>query len=313
MKSELDNEELVRRFLLGELSEPERAEIEDRFLADDPFFQEILIGEDDLMDAYVRGELPAAESELFERCCLSTQHGRQRVEFARTLFNSLSGKTDTIVTAREQNATNSSWWRSLFGKFINRPALGFALAAALAVIVTGGLWLLLEKGRSRPLPAQAGRTTVSVEQPHESPLPMTAAEQEPSQPEKEIPKPAPSPETPPKTVATVTTFQLLPGMTRGEGGANSLVLPGRTTTVRLRLVLEGETYKQYRATLSTAEGKKLWGRVITKGISNKSASLTLMLPANLLNNGDYILELGGANQNGKWESVADYSFRVVKI
>jgi hypothetical protein len=171
LKSELDNEELVKRFLLGALSESERAEVEDRFLANDPFFQGILIGEDDLMDAYVRNELPTAERAIFERCCLSTELRRQRIEFARTLFNSLSDKTDAALTVREPNATNSSWWPSFFGKFIfNRPALGLALAAALLVVLLGGLWLLLDKGRTRPLPQQeqVAGTRAPVEQPLES-------------------------------------------------------------------------------------------------------------------------------------------------
>jgi hypothetical protein len=113
-------------------------------------------------------------------------------------------------------------------------------------------------------------------------------------------------------VAVVATFTLLPGTTRGSGEANSVVLPGGATTVRLRLVLDGETYKQYRATLSTAESKELWRRVVSDLVSLKSASLTLSLPAKIFESGDYILELSGANQNGKWESVTDYSFRVVK-
>jgi hypothetical protein len=64
--------------------------------------------------------------------------------------------------------------------------------------------------------------------------------------------------------------------------------------------------------LSTADGRKLWGRALTKGISSKSGKLTLSLPAALLRNGDYVLDLSGAKSDGKWESAADYSFRVVK-
>ncbi len=140
-------------------------------------------------------------------------------------------------------------------------------------------------------------------------------EQEQPQREKETSSSAPSRETPIKTSPTsavVATFTLVPGMVRGENGAGSLILPDGTTDVRLRLTLESEDYKQYRAALSTAEGRKLWGRVITRGTSKKSDNLMLSLPANLLRSGDYVVELSGANSDGKWESVADYSFRVVR-
>jgi hypothetical protein len=38
----------------------------------------------------------------------------------------------------------------------------------------------------------------------------------------------------------------------------------------------------------------------------------LRLPARLLKNGDYVLEIGGTNADGVWQSVADYTFRIVK-
>lgn len=306
----------MKRFLLGDLSESERAEVEDRFLANADFFQELLIGEDDLIDAYVRSELPAPERALFERCCLATQHGRQRVEFARTLFNSISSKTETVVTTLEQDKT-VSWWRSFFGKFFgNRPALSFTLAAALLVVVIGGLWLLIEKARTRftSEPEQARQTTTPSAPPNVStPLPTnTPLEQEQVRRENETSDSAPSRETPKKALPVVATFTLQPGMVRGESGSSPLALSNGATEVRLQLMLESEDYKQYRATLSTAEGRKIWGHVVTKGASNKSANLTLSLPADLLKSGDYVLDLSGANADGKWESVADYSFRVVR-
>jgi hypothetical protein len=110
----------------------------------------------------------------------------------------------------------------------------------------------------------------------------------------------------------IATFTLLPGLVRGESSAGALVLPAGATEVRLRLTLEGETYKTYRATLSTPEGMKVWSRDVTKGRTLKSAYLTLGVPAELLKGGDYVLDLNGANADGGWESVADYAFRIVK-
>jgi hypothetical protein len=321
LKSELDNDELAQRFLLGNLSESERTEVEDRFFANDDFFQELLIGEDDLIDAYVRGELPAAERALFERCCLPTQTGRERVEFAKALFKSVSidDPAAAAVGAMRREAdrkVSQSRWRSLFDAFANRrPALSFALAAALLVIVLGGLWLLTNRGRTRSGQEEVRTTQPTPVTPHESSTPIEIAEQQQPASDDKNSNLTPPKETPKRTVVispVIATFTLLPGMVRDESGTTPFVLPGSATEVRLQVMLEGEGYKQYRATLSTADGRKLWGRVVTKGASSKSGNLTLSLPADLLRNGDYVLDLSGANAYGKWESAADYSFRVVK-
>jgi hypothetical protein len=313
LKSELDKEELVKRFLLGDLSESERAELEDRFLASDEFFQELLIGEDDLIDAYVRGELSETERALFERNYSITQQGRWRVEFAGTLYTSTSGKPETVGTAREQNKA-ASWRRSLFGMFAaRRPTLAFMLAAALAVVVFGGMWFLIERMRHRrPVPQQAqSEQTAATGQSQESTPPLTATGQEPSPQEKETPMPAASQATPKRAVAATATFTLLPGMVRGEGGSQ-INLPAGTAEVRLRLGMEDAAYNKYRATLYTPEGKQLWSRVVATQPSIKSAYITVSFPAALLKGGDYVMAVSGADVDGKWESVADYSFRVVK-
>jgi hypothetical protein len=318
LKSEFDNDELVQRFLLGNLSESERAELEDRFFANDDFFQELLIGEDDLIDAYVRGELPAAEGSLFERCCLSTQAGRERVEFSRALFRSVSGDDPIALGAMAREADRNvahSWWRSLFDGFANRrPALNFTLAAALLVVVLGGLWLLANRGRTRTAREEARTKHAPTVTPRDSSPSVETAEQQPASGD-ENSNPTPPKGTPQKPVPSspmIATITLQPGMVRDEGGAAPLLLTGRATKVRLQLMLEGERYRQYRATLSTADGMKLWGRVIAEGTSGRSGSLALSLPADLLRNGDYVLALSGAKSDGKWESAADYSFRVVR-
>ena len=48
----------MQQYLLGRLPEEAEAELERRYLADDALFEELLAIEDDLRDAYVRGELP---------------------------------------------------------------------------------------------------------------------------------------------------------------------------------------------------------------------------------------------------------------
>jgi len=310
LENVLDNSELAKRFLLGNVSESERAEIEDSFLAQDDVYQELLIAEDDLIDAYVRGELPASERELFERWCSASQHRRERVEFAKTLLNSDSQKAAAVVSASMPQGP-VSWWRSLARAFITRrPALSFAFAAALLAIVLGGLWLWMDRQRTRRPPQQAQTMPPTPVTPSELSTPFATAKQQQPTRDEENSNRTPARETPKRTAPVIATFTLLPGLVRSENGAGPLVLPAGVTEVRLRLTLEGEAYKKYRATLSTPEGSKVWSRELTNGSSTKSAQLALSIPADLLKVGDYVLGLSGANAGGKWQGVADYSFRI---
>ena len=307
MVKALDNHELAKRFLLGNLSESERAEIEDDFLARDDSYQELLLAEDDLIDAYVRGELPASERALFEQRRLTSAHSRARVEFARTLFDSVSGKA---VPDRVPDRP-APWWQFLSGGVVRRPALGYGLAAVLLLVVLGGLWFVMNTWRTRPAPEQAQGTQSTPVRPPESPAPMRAAEdqnlvrRETPSPVKETPsRPAPPP--------VIATFTVPFGLARDASAAAPLILPAGATEVRLRLTLEGEPYRNYRAVLSTPEGRRISSRKVTNRPLMKSADLTLTFPAELFQNGDYVLDLSGANTPGKWEGVADYAFRIVK-
>lgn len=312
MENVLDKNELAKRFLLGNLSESERAEIEDSFLTQDEFYQELLIAEDDLIDAYVRDELPAPERALFEQSRLTLPHSRERVEFAQTLLNSVSGKT-AVIPARVPDR-GVSWWQHLAGPFSSRrPALGFAFAAALLVIVVVGLWFLTNERQTGSVPEQAKTIQPKPATPYEAPTPMPTAEQQQLTRDEVNSNRSPATETQKRTAPVIATFTLSPGLVRSENGAGPLVLPAGATEVQLRLSLEGETHKKYRATLSTPEGRKIWSRDLTGGRpSIESTHITLSLPADLLEGGDYVMDLSGVNVDGKWESVADYSFRVVK-
>lgn len=307
MENVIDNNELAKRFLLGSLSESERSDLEDSFLARDDFYQALLIAEDDLIDAYVRDELPATERALFEQTRLTLPHSRERVEFAQTLFNSVSGKA--VVTP-----VRVPWWSYLAKAFpTQRPALGFTFAAALLVIVFVGLWFLANKRQTGSVPEQAKTIQPTPTTPSEAPTSMPTAEQQQLTRDEVNSKRTPTTETSKRTAPVFATFTLSPGLVRSENGSGPLVLPAEVTEVQLRLSLEGETHKKYRATLSTPEGRKIWSRDLTGGRpSTKSTHITFSLPADLFESGDYVMDLSGANADGKWESVADYSFRVVK-
>lgn len=77
-------EKLVQ-FLLGELSGEETATIEELVFAEEEPYALLRSAEDDLVDAYVAGELPPGRVHRFEARFLANDGGRRRVELARAL------------------------------------------------------------------------------------------------------------------------------------------------------------------------------------------------------------------------------------
>ena len=77
--------ELVTRYLLGELSEKQQAEIEERAFQDPDYTKFIQAVEVDLIDEYVRGGLSPRERRLFEERFFASAERRRRIEFAKAL------------------------------------------------------------------------------------------------------------------------------------------------------------------------------------------------------------------------------------
>jgi hypothetical protein len=85
MRTERAQEKLLLNYLLGHLSNEEQARVEDRAFADAGYLDALEAAEADLIDSYVRGELSQADRRQFEQRFLASPQRRGKVEFARTL------------------------------------------------------------------------------------------------------------------------------------------------------------------------------------------------------------------------------------
>jgi anti-sigma factor RsiW len=70
VKSDFEN--LCEQYLLGELSDSDRQQLEEAYFAEDDLFERYLIVKEDLIDAYTRGELSAEKRKQFELHFLSS-------------------------------------------------------------------------------------------------------------------------------------------------------------------------------------------------------------------------------------------------
>jgi CHAT domain-containing protein/predicted Zn-dependent protease len=82
---QLDEQSRLRKYILGDISDHERAAIEERLLADETYFEEVTMAEENLIQDYADGNLDAPERERFESRFLSSKGNRERVKFARAL------------------------------------------------------------------------------------------------------------------------------------------------------------------------------------------------------------------------------------
>src|SRR5262249_18511628 len=87
------------RYLLGQSSESEQLELEQELLADDRRFEEMLAIEDELMYAYLRGELGADDARRFEQRFLGSADGRARRDFARSFDSALAVRPVRITAS----------------------------------------------------------------------------------------------------------------------------------------------------------------------------------------------------------------------
>ncbi|MGI8997185.1 MAG: anti-sigma factor family protein [Pyrinomonadaceae bacterium] len=262
MKGPVEQNELMIRYLLGELPAGEQARVEDEYFARDEAFEQLLAVEDELIDAYVSGELPARQRARFEAHFLSTPRRRERVAFARELWRAsarVSAAEPAHVPPSPGLQQKTSWWQSLFVPSVaRRPALSLALAVVVAVLVSGGVWLIFERNarhdqlaaepaarpQSEPPTQQttAGQNTPPVTEQANGNAPLTGpaptsgltigGQRGSVQPTERTAQSRPRPSAaPPAARPTIITLALSPGLVRGsDEPAVSPSLPANSLT-----------------------------------------------------------------------------------
>src|SRR5262245_2581794 len=141
------NEGLIVRFLLGELSEAEQVDIEDRAFSDPRIFKAIQAAEADLSDEYVRGELSGSSRLRFEERFLSSLERRRKIEFARALTTVAAEASPELA----RTAAAPPGWRAALAAFVRSlgPVGSFAAATAVLLVLIGGSWLVVQSLKLR--------------------------------------------------------------------------------------------------------------------------------------------------------------------
>lgn len=338
MPAEAKDEKQIISYLLGELSEAEQSQVEERFLRDAEYLETVRAVEDDLIDDYIRGELSTRAQARVENYLAASPRNRRKLEFARELSNVLD-ETPAATEVTAERREKVSWWATLAALF-RAPGRAFqfatvALAAALALV---GLWLLLdrrqahtqlarlqaerqdgrrrEEGLQREAAAERTRRDELARQLEGEREQRLRVEEQAEQLRREreradLSRKSAARQAPAPSQASVATFVLAPGLTRGSDEPKKLVVPRGSRLMRLQLDLEaGDEHSSYRAELRSKGGNLVWSRDAT--LRRAGASLTLDLPAARLASGEYELILRGRVGARRFEDIGYYYFSIVK-
>lgn len=332
------------KFLLGELSEEEQAQFEQRFLADNEFFEEVLATEDELIDQYLLDQLDEARRQRAEALFRSSPTQWREVEFKRQLLASLrethvKGAQPTPAVRPPASAAPAPP-KQLDLEEEPRPAQSepedsgrtFSIIStgwkgwmpqltwvALALVCfSAAAWFLYRYAqKSSP---EVGKGEVEREH-QETPDKPREENRGPAETGGQVTKGKENREQPEKTVAqsqarvpnTISSIILAPATLERGAGAQTLTLKTETKRIRLQLELdESQRYDRYDILLTTFDGRKVWSKESLDAGQIKSGRLTLVLPSSLLEYEDYRIELKGLPKTGDPVHIADYTFKVRK-
>lgn len=326
----LQTEQTYRRFLLGDMLTAERDSFEQIFFEDEEMFENLLVAEDELIEAYLCGNLVNADKNKFEDVFLTTPKRRERVAFARQMLGNIKDKNTSKKTETVSLAV--SVWKGLLDLF-KQPKFALGSAFAVFVLLLGGwfLWQTSEKpvvviNTPPPTPSvSVTPTQPNVETTQVTPTPKFTENvnqanknvNKPNYENRQIEKEANFNKAnlninvrkpPPENVKIpVSTLALFAGGVRGDGKISQLDLPKNSPGANLQLNLESQDYNIYRTEIVDQNGDVIYQ---SKNAAAKKAKLYTFIPAGKLKRGDYIVKVYGKKPNGQDESVADYQFRV---
>lgn len=131
-----------KNYLLGTISELERTAIDHSIITNEEEFEQLLMTEDDLIEAYLREALTVTERTQFEQFFLADPERQQKLRLARALHRYANDPTKSSPVQEKAAATNATaipWW-SIF----RRPLGQLAMAGVLLLVVVLGYQSLVK-------------------------------------------------------------------------------------------------------------------------------------------------------------------------
>jgi len=312
MRQKTEEEELAVKYLLGRLSEEERQSLEQRFLDDPEFFEQLLSVESALTDEYIQGNLSGDDRTRFEKLVNSSRSQWREVEFTRDLLQVISS------TALERKGADPQGRGYRFFRLDWTGASArYAVLAGVVLLLACGAGMLMwslslrtqvtqlrgELNAARAREAEAVRQLDDARSLNEN---RAAGLKPPGGNEQKNGSPANQESgLPQQAVATIVLTPV--SVNRGSKAAPVVTIPPTAQTLRFRLVLtRSPQFAAYAVEVRTFEGKVIWRRDGLQPVNDRT--LIFNLPASALPNNDYIVSLEGSASGGAYSDIQDYPF-----
>jgi hypothetical protein len=327
---------VIVQYLLGSLSEEETERLDELGIVDNEFAARLQLVENDLVDAYARGDLSGETLARFTSFYLSSSKRREKVRFAQVFQTAPDGD---LVTAQvesgqrkgsayslaDERVSRPGWLRGFFST--GRPALVWGVASiALLLAVVG---LVVQNRRLQNEVGQAESERASTQQrERELQADLDAQRSAASDKEREMeglrdklarldqpgsPGSSSGQSSSAPEHLMVVPVDLAP-QTRSISRLTTVSVPAAADLVTMQLELESGDQPVYRAELKALPGGQIvWssGRLRPRAKDGGSA-VVVNLPPRLLKSQKYVIEVSGISASGSAEIVGSYPFEVKK-
>jgi hypothetical protein len=326
MDRKVKDEILIRHYLLGELSQGEQEQLEQRLMTEGDCFHLAAVLEAELVDQYLYGHLSTDEQEKFARRFLTTPEGTEHLQLAANLkryAHHQQAEAKRPFSADDVTAPGSHGFpRSRMLSSTARYAL--AATVILVVAILAGLGWRVGRLQNQIEQMRAGQGSSSW---REQELQNQLAEQQSRNEElarslqqeqaeharlaQEVRRLSDSrSERPQPLIAAIT---LTSSRIRSGGPSRPLVIQSNVSQVLLHLLVREPAYTSYQASLQTDSGREIWAAGSLKPQTDRGRiHVRVSPPVQLLSGGDYQLRLQGRTETGAYENAGNYYFRVDK-
>ena len=314
---DVDEQEAVMvRYLLGQSSEEERTQVEERYFSDRDYFDQLLALEDSLIDDFVCGRMPNERLDAFKQSLFIR---KEDVRFTRALLQATTEKefehTEHGSRLRPRPFMQFSAPRGLF--------ISISIVALLLLALSIGLYRINHKLRNELSENQRRIATIEKEKDAvEQELTEARSQNESTARELESERnkrieadnslqklgQRQSSEASPDFIRIVLGSAFIP---RGTSGSlREVRVPENLRWLQFIVPIKGYSeYESYRVTIQLAGQIGPFEKRLAKP-SRTSPSLVVTVSATDLRQGDYIFTLYGERPAAQPAELERYAFRI---
>ncbi|MFA6958847.1 MAG: hypothetical protein WC538_23495 [Thermoanaerobaculia bacterium] len=296
----------IRRFILGDLDEAARRAIEAEALESDELFETIEAVEDEIIEEFLSGTLPASERKIFDESLEQLPDRRHRVELVKALAARKAGEADESAVVQMKERL----------RYANHARLAIAAGFGAAAI-TAVAFFQVKKSATDAVP-QPPRTSVvsapAAPTPAAPQIDMSATTSSAlttRQPGAELASPLKSPADS-VAASQLVTFLLSASSTRSASESPSLGIDRPDSTIEFQIAIDDNEFSHYNIALRAADGAPVASQMNIPVTAYRGAPVIRMrVPGKSLGSGRYELVIAGVHERGTVE-VAYLEFDVTK-